>query len=520
MHNNYSFWLFATLLAISGQLLSQSVTKILRSNMARIGFSADHISPMNSANGGWIASMRGLGNQQVAIARFNNAGEVIWATLLEGRRDVDALMVLEDAGVLVFGNNQEVNNYFDPTVVHLSATGEVISEAVYGLPSELERWTTLERLSDGSGLAIINEFVFPDDVVAIYKFASDGSLTWERRVTHDIFGDFDAVIATADGGFCLVGSGNWSDFPGVALLKMDANGNLEWQKSYETADYELKMTQGVELVDGSLLMTGPSFEFGRMLMMKTDGQGEAEWIQEVDGAFDFYHPIAWDADTIIVGTTSPAQVVGSSFETEILLYRFGLDGSLLGADTYGTDSLDVPYDIQWGGGQLLIAGATGDGGGADSTRAFVQLLQPNTAPCKATFEALDPISLGLPTPAVEFILGELDKIEKTEFTAVTASLPLVSITGCSDIVSVNNPSDCLRSERSLIDWLNSGELTMPDMRLQIIDMQGRTLGIYDQPTAAVWPKLQSNLPVGIYFYTIKGSFCTHKQVLRGKFWLN
>jgi hypothetical protein len=128
MRNNCSRTLCVVLWFISVYLPAQSFTKVLRTDVARIAFAADHLSPLGVPNGGWYASMRGLGDQQVAIARFSNAGGVLWSKLLKGRRDVDALMALGDGGVLVFGNNQEVDNYFDPTVLHLSATGEIISD--------------------------------------------------------------------------------------------------------------------------------------------------------------------------------------------------------------------------------------------------------------------------------------------------------------------------------------------------------------------------------------------------------
>jgi hypothetical protein len=107
-------------------------------------------------------------------------------------------------------------------------------------------------------------------------------------MTHDINGDFDGVIATGDGGFCLVGNGNRGDSPGLALVKIGPDGKMKWQKSYESADYELKITCGVELIDSSLLMTGPSTNFRHMFLMKTDSEGKAEWLREVDGAFVFY----------------------------------------------------------------------------------------------------------------------------------------------------------------------------------------------------------------------------------------
>jgi hypothetical protein len=319
-------------------------------------------------------------------------------------------------------------------------------------------------------------------------------------------------------GFCLVGTGNWTDNPGVVILRFNSLSSLVWQKGYVSTDYELNLTRGVELKDGSFIFTGPSAEFGHMIMMKTNAQGTPEWVQEVDGAYDFYFPMDYRLDTFLVGTTFPARPVGNGFDTDILIYRFGLDGRLLRADAYGTDSIDVPYEIK-ASGRLLIAGATGTGGGPDSTRAFVQSLFLEASPCRTTFQGSNPVSLPLPMESGAFTLTQTDLAEKSTFTAGSVFIALTASTTCAGTISTADVDECQPDANNLAAILGNAKYNVPDANLQVMDVQGRIIGTFAAPDSKLWPQLRTMLPTGLYFYAVSGDFCNKQQIFSGKFWV-
>jgi len=86
-------------------------------------------------------------------------------------------------------------------------------------------------------------------LVLVAKFTATGSLTWQHgfttpgsSTTPTSATHTDAIIQTSDGGYAV--AGNWTDPTfngadpaGALLLKLDASGNLQWQKAYSGGVY-------------------------------------------------------------------------------------------------------------------------------------------------------------------------------------------------------------------------------------------------------------------------------------------
>lgn len=82
--------------------------------------------------------------------------------------------------------------------------------------------------------------------VLITKIGEDGIVEWqkgygeEKGPVGDVAEIADSIIQTTDEGYIVAGS-TWkfgSESYDVWIVKLDANGNIQWQKSYGETDYD------------------------------------------------------------------------------------------------------------------------------------------------------------------------------------------------------------------------------------------------------------------------------------------
>ncbi len=121
-----------------------------------------------------------------------------------------------------------------------------------------------------------NSTVFNDDALLV-KFDSSGNIQWEHayHITGSSPDNVDGVcvIQTSDGGYILTALDDYSGDPddaSMALIKTDANGNMEWNKTIQvnSSQYHIVQTN-----DGYLI----AHSNGGLL--KTDLSGNEEWDQ-------------------------------------------------------------------------------------------------------------------------------------------------------------------------------------------------------------------------------------------------
>ena len=118
-------------------------------------------------------------------------------------------------------------------------------------------FNAVRQTSDGGYVAIGEHYIVTDNFpyptsVLVVKFDPNGKLRWQKGYnnTDDLgvpngYEHALAGIQTSDGGY-LVG-GNWSNSPpspfpeedsaGALLLKLDSNGNIQWEQEYNGGVY-------------------------------------------------------------------------------------------------------------------------------------------------------------------------------------------------------------------------------------------------------------------------------------------
>lgn len=173
------------------------------------------------------------------------------------------------------------------------------------------------------------------------KTNAHGNLEWTKTLTgFDGNYSFSSLIQTHDGGYALAGSysgqtNNGADF---CILKLDAQGNLQWTKTFGGIN-EDNAHSLVQTNDDTYVLVGDTASFGAggtdVLMVKIDTQGNLQWAHTYGG---------WGQSTLLQGQTD---FKGKSIEDK------SWSVSNLGASGDYANCL-----VQTNGGGLAFAGQT------------------------------------------------------------------------------------------------------------------------------------------------------------------
>lgn len=173
--------------------------------------------------------------------------------------------------------NQSGNNVLNKNLSFADLAG---MDAVYG--------DAATATSDGNVMIAGHYQYFSGgfQVAFLKKVDLDGNLIWENDYTNEasIEGNRipSAVIHTSDGGYLMVGTHKmYTANPDIFLLKVNANGQYQWDRSYggSFADYA---TDVLEEIDGGFVIVGATRSFNegieesRVYFLKTDSLGFIE----------------------------------------------------------------------------------------------------------------------------------------------------------------------------------------------------------------------------------------------------
>tara|TARA_R110000850_G_scaffold140849_2_gene262420 strand:- start:67 stop:1626 length:1560 start_codon:yes stop_codon:yes gene_type:complete len=196
------------------------------------------------------------GSRDFWVLKLDGAGNIVWEQTYGGSNNDDAQSIIQtsEGGYLVAGHtyssNGDVganNGVQDYWMVKIDPTGVIQWEKNFG-GSAIEYAWAVKQTSD-DGYIVVGDSESSDGDVSgnqgvrdfwIVKTDSFGTLEWEKNYGGSGSERPKDVLQTNDGGYFVVGNSdsndgdisNHYDWDDVWLLKLDASGNLEWEKSY------------------------------------------------------------------------------------------------------------------------------------------------------------------------------------------------------------------------------------------------------------------------------------------------
>jgi hypothetical protein len=190
-------------------------------------------------------------------------------------------------------------------VEKLDATGRLVWAQVYSSGGD-DRENSINRIrqtSDG-GFVVAGSFRDADSNIGawILKLDSGGAVQWQRKLGPGgpsgpgrMHVYFNAVQPTADGGYIATGefysyARSSAGDTGVLVVKLDANGNVEWQRGFNSFDSSgaptasehafsiIQSSEGGYVVAGNWgTATGPGTCCVGALLLKLDANGAVQW---------------------------------------------------------------------------------------------------------------------------------------------------------------------------------------------------------------------------------------------------
>jgi len=223
-----------------------------------------------------------------------------------------------------------------------------------------------------------DQFGTPSPRIFVVKFAANGSLSWQRIWNGTTIRNLGrpGVAIAPDGSVYATGvsADNRND---AVLLKFDANGTLQWERTWGDADSN--ETFGVAAAaDGSVYITGTATAFGAgstgIFVVKFDPAGNVVWQRIADGAAANGIAVAADGSVFAVGTVPRNNQIGNF---DLLVLKIAANGTLAWSRAYTAGDVADPR----GGvaaspdGSVVAAGAVQSikAGAADITALIVKL---------------------------------------------------------------------------------------------------------------------------------------------------
>jgi hypothetical protein len=314
----------------------------------------------------------GHGMTDFYLVRTDVAGNMVWNKTYGGADEEEAYSVIQtnDGGYAMAGRTKSfgVDHSEDMWLVKTDANGIVEWNCSYGSIG-IEIAYSVVQTSDG-GYAIGGETGSWSEERDMWLVKTDaaGNMQWNK--TYGLAGSTvefcRSLIKTADGGFAMVGDreivGGDSD---AWFVKTYADGNMQWDRIYGGTEKD-HASSVIQTKDGGYAIAGHTRSFGAgeydFWLIKTDSSGVAQWNETYGGIYD-------DDARSVIQTTDGYMIAGatSSFGSggwDAWLVKTDLDGQTRWNWTYGGANQDWAYCvIQTSDGRYAMAGSTCSFGG-------------------------------------------------------------------------------------------------------------------------------------------------------------
>jgi len=337
-------------------------------------------SVQQTSDGGYIVAGSttsfGAGKRDIFLIKTDAEGNIIWAKTYGGTEDEFASSVQQtsDGGYIVAGwTNSFGTGSYDFLLIKTDANGNIIWAKTYGGTDD-DRAFSVQQTSDGGYIVAGSTWSFDAVVYDAFLIKTDanGNIQWAKTYEVIALDNALSVQQTSDGGYIVAGytvtiSGVGAD---IFLIKTDEKGNIQWAKTYGGRSWD-DASSVQQTSDGGYIVAGGTYSFGAggrdIFLIKTDAKGNIIWAKTYggtndDGAFSVQQTS--DGGYILAGETNSFGAGG----VDIFLIKTDANGNIIWAKTYGRTNKDGASSVkQTSDGGYILAGTTISfgAGGAD-----------------------------------------------------------------------------------------------------------------------------------------------------------
>jgi len=258
------------------------------------GNSLTQTSDGGYAIAGYTSSF-GAGEWDFYVVKLDANGNLQWTTTIggPGNEISESLIQTSDGGYAIAGLTQSFGaGKWDVYVVKLDANGNLQWTTTIGGPGN-EISESLIQTSDGGYIiaGTTTSFGVGEADVYVVKLDANGNLQWTTTIGGKNTEEGFSLIQTSDGGYAIAGSTTSFGAGGrdVYVVKLDANGNLQWTKTIGGKKEDLGLSL-IQTSDGGYAITGYTQSFGAgeedVYVVKLDAKGNLQWTKTIGGEND------------------------------------------------------------------------------------------------------------------------------------------------------------------------------------------------------------------------------------------
>ena len=338
---------------------------------------------------GYTASY-GAGNEDVYLIKTDASGIKEWERTFGGigREWGHSILQTTDGGYIIVGftTSYGAGNH-DFYLIKTDASGIKEWEKPFG-GIGYDVGYSVQQTTDGgyiiAGLKDANLAERGPDAYLI-KTDANGTKQWEKTFGGTDHDAFHTVRQTTDGGYILVGytisyGAGSMDF---YLVKTDANGIKQWEETFGGIDDDWGFSVQ-QTTDGGYILVGFTLSYGAgdwdIYVIKADVNGIKQWERTFGG-------IGRERGYSALQTTDGGYIIGGYTASygagnhDFYLIRTDASGNKQWEKTFGGTGDDRSYSLQQTtDGGYIIGGYTTSSGAGESDVYLIKVIQPNVPP--------------------------------------------------------------------------------------------------------------------------------------------
>ena len=243
--------------------------------------------------------------------KLDQNGNMLWENHYGGDSDDIAKCVLQlgTSGYILGGytfsyGNVDTNQTSHVYIIRTNNTGDTLWTRVYAGAKSDECYSII-NMADGGFLAAgwSNSFGNGEDDGWLLRMNANGDTLWTRLYKAPGDTRLNKVLPTIDNGYILAGSTTPAagDYSQGLIVKLDANGNPQWQKSYGDTAANITFQSVVQLPTGNYIFAGSIYATpttNNVYLLTTDANGTMQ-MDEVCGGTD-----SWANEIVAQGNNS------------------------------------------------------------------------------------------------------------------------------------------------------------------------------------------------------------------------
>jgi predicted secreted protein len=343
-------------------------------------------------------SSYGAGLTDAWLVKTDSNGNLEWNKTYGGPSDdtVSCIIQTSDSGFILSGLTFSFGSGgSDFWVIKTDSNGNAQWNKTYG-GQKNDFASYIIKNVDG-GYAVVGwetSFGSGGEDVWLIKIDANGNMQWNKTYGGLFNDEAFCVIQTSDGGYAITGdTASASNTEDAWFVKTDSNGNMQWNQTYGQTGIDAVLSV-VQLNDDAYVLGGWTSSFGAgstdAWLIKTTSNGSMLWNTTYGGLFDdtTYSMVKVDnGGFALAGSTR----VSANASLDFWLVKADSNGELQFNKTYGEAFDDVAYSIiQTSDKAFVLTGETGVSANANKDALLVKTI-PNQAIPESTLTQILPL---------------------------------------------------------------------------------------------------------------------------------